>query len=136
MAGSVLVVVVIVNGVAVPVVQIVQVAVVLHRFVSAPGAMLVGVFMVCGLVLRPGIIVFGRDRHCVFLVPSSLLLTRRARSFVDCTAPQGRNSTPRNVPAERVATGEAGPDLDTYPVLPRGSRLNKRAPSQDGNGHI
>jgi hypothetical protein len=56
----VLVVVVIVSGVAVPVVQIVHVAVVLHSFVSAPGAVLVGVFVICGLVLSSGII--GVDR--------------------------------------------------------------------------
>jgi hypothetical protein len=88
----VLVVVVIVSGMAVAVVQIVHVAVVLHSFVSAPGAVLVGVFVICGLVLSPGIIgvdrwsVFGSDRHCLFLVPSSLLLTCTARPFVDCTA--------------------------------------------------
>jgi hypothetical protein len=51
----VLVVVVIVSGVPVPVVQIVHVAVVFHSFVSAPGAVLVGVFVICGLVLSPGI---------------------------------------------------------------------------------
>ena len=55
-----LVVVVTVSSVAVSVVQIVHVAVVLHSFVSAPGAVLVGVFVVCGLVLSPGII--GVDR--------------------------------------------------------------------------